>query len=122
MLTETQVRNLLGIPDDNRVTFETDWDGSAFVDTECYEGDCRHGDGVTASVHIDWTRPGYDADTDAPNSLTLVEEAYCMAHAKAALAEILDDTAPFAHEPEVFVKVVVNGWYLRYAPIQAVAA
>ncbi|MFC4128859.1 hypothetical protein [Nocardia rhizosphaerae] len=122
MLTETQARTLLGIPADNRVTFETDWDGSDFVETECHEGECRHGDRVTASVHIDWTKPGYDEDTDAPNSLHLQELAFCIDHARAEIATALDETAPFAHDDDVYIKVVVNGWYLRYAAPTLAAA
>lgn len=122
MLTETQVRNLLGIPADNRVSFEIDWDGSDFVETECHEGECRDGDPTTASVHIDWTKPGFDEDTDAPDSLHLQELAFCMDHARAEIAAALDETAPFAHDDDVYIKVVVNGWYLRYAAPAQVAA
>ncbi|WP_043654476.1 hypothetical protein [Nocardia thailandica] len=123
MLTETQVREALGLPEkDPRVSLDTDWNGEDFVGTECHEGGCRHGDSVTASVHVDWTRIAYDEDTDAPISLSVVEEAFCFEHAKAALDQILDETAPFAHEDDVYIKVVVNGWYLRYAtPAQAAA-
>ncbi len=123
MLTETQVRELLGIPADNRVDYATDWDGSDFKGTECHEGACRHGDGTPASVHIDWTKPGFDEEADAPASLRLQELAFCMTHARAEIATALEETAPFFHDPEVYIRVVVNGWYLRYAPIsQAVAA
>ncbi|MFD6400760.1 hypothetical protein [Nocardia sp. NPDC060249] len=122
MLNETQVRDLLGIPADNRVKYETDWDGSDFNGSECHEGACRHGDGTPASVHIDWTKPGFDEDTDAPNSLHLQELAFCIDHARAEIADALNETAPFAHDNDVFIKVVVNGWYLRYAMPSQVAA
>ncbi|MFC4373315.1 hypothetical protein ACFO5K_04300 [Nocardia halotolerans] len=123
MLTETQARELLGLPDkDPRIDFEIDWDGSDFQGSECHEGACRYGDGTTASVHIDWTKPGYDEDTDAPNELSVQELAFCIDHARAEIAEALDQTAPFAHDDEIYIKVVVNGWYLRYAQPAQVAA
>ncbi len=120
MLTETQARELLGLPEkDPRVDFQVDWDGREFKDSECdYD---THGP-ATAAVFVDWTRPGFDPDTDRPNSLTLDEGAYCWEHAVAEIADALDETAPFAHDDEVYIKVVVNGWYLRYAMPTQVAA
>ncbi|MEV6219902.1 hypothetical protein [Nocardia sp. NPDC051833] len=123
MLTETQARESLGLPaKDPRVQFDVEWDSSDFRESECGEAGCRHPDGVAAPVHLDWTKPGFDEDTDAPNSLHLQQEAYCWQHARAALVEILNETAPFAHNDEVYIQVAVNGWYLRYATPTQVAA
>lgn len=126
MLTETQAREALGLPaKDARVDFEIQWDGSDFVDTECAQCEALRpggGDPVTASVHLDWTRPGFDPDTDRPNRLNLEQWALCWEHARDDIAEALDETAPFAHDDDVYIKVVVNGWYLRYATPTQVAA
>lgn len=109
--TETDVRRMLGLPDDKHlVEVEIDSDGSDFKDSVCCT-DWEH----PASVHVDWTRVGFDEDTDRPNSLNLEQEAFCWEHAPADLAEILEHTEPFAHDDDVYVKVVVNDWYLRYA-------
>lgn len=121
MLTETQARESLTLPVDKdpRVTFEISWDAAEFDGSECCVKNCPH---VAASVHIDWTKPGYDEDTDAPNSLNLEQSAYCWEHAPIEIAEALNETAPFSHDPEVYVTVVVNGWYMRYAMPTQVAA
>ncbi|MEV4127089.1 hypothetical protein [Nocardia sp. NPDC049707] len=111
-ITETQARKALGLPiKDSRVDFEIDWNGKEFRDSEC----CLDGWHDSAAVHVDWTRVGFDADTDRPNSLTVEEEAFCWNHARTELAEILIATEPFAHDEDIYIKVVVNGWYLRYA-------
>ncbi|WP_280412616.1 hypothetical protein [Nocardia asiatica] len=118
-ITEAQVREALGLPaKDPRIDFEIDWNGSDFKDSEC----CFNGQHDSAAVHIDWTRVGFDADTDRPNSLTLEQDAFCWDHARTELAEILAETEPFAHDDDIYIKVVVNGWYVRYALQLQVAA
>ncbi|WP_068059243.1 hypothetical protein [Nocardia xishanensis] len=117
--TETDVRRMLGLPaKDPRVDFENDWNGSEFKDAECVVDKCPH---VSAAVFLDWTRPGFDPDTDRPNQLNLEQWALCWEHARADIAEALDETEPFAHDDDVYIKVVVNGWYLVYGLGQVAA-
>ncbi|WP_063023661.1 hypothetical protein [Nocardia niwae] len=110
-ITEAQVREALGLPADKHlVEVEIDYDGSDFKHSECCVGK-----DLPAAVHVDYNGISYDDTYDRPGWIGVQQEAFSWQHAPEHLADILSEIQAFSHDDNYLFKVVVNGWYLRYA-------
>lgn len=86
----TQVRDILGIPNETRIVVEIEHDPVAFA---AEPADCHHADhNHPADVHVDWWGTIYNPTSDVEaRDLWPYEEAFCLASAAEMIAEILAD-------------------------------